>query len=421
MIFDWLDEKKTPGLKKTERLMGILFDLGMAKYDQLLAITNWTPNQLKGAKNRIRAMGLNGETKAAEKLLKQLENSVISLIRNGDKITENHLMWIRNSLRAITKEDENRDDWLKIYLAYNRNDHVYSLGPQGVRYVADMMDRQSSYKELGAGQREHALGMTEILARLMRAGAKPEQWLSSREASDRIAHIQEDLTIEQDANGNWEFEKVKRGKTIRPDGAVKINGRWFYIEYDRGTKHGEKIRDQINDYIQLPGKIGQAIDPIIWVVGHQERTEELRDRIYPEVMRKYPEDYPAPEMHFFTEGEETKFLMESEPIESESETLVLPKQDEKLLERIQELEQERDQLKRQLEEQRIETSRQKGRIDYLTNLANQNRQEITELATWSKDLIQHLKESSGGFFKASPEQALTEYIEKRGYPEILKG
>lgn len=417
MIFDWLNEKKTPGLTREERFMGILFDLGMATNDQLHDITKWSKSRLSDARKTIRRMGKSKESKVENQLFKQIEKSILSMIQEKDPITENQLNWIRHSLRAIAKTEEQKDEWLRIYGA--KANAAYTLGPQGVRYVADMMGRQSSYKELGAGQREHALGVTEILARLMRAGAKPEQWLSSREASDRIARIQEDWKIEQDANGKWEFGKVKRGKTIRPDGAVKINGRWFYIEYDRGTKHGEKIRDQINDYIQLPGKIGQAIDPIIWVIGNQERTEKLRDRIYPEVMRKYPEDYPAPEMYFFTEGEETKFLMESEPIESEA--LVLPKQDEKLLERIQELEQEREQLKRQLEEQRIETSRQKRRIDYLNDLISQNRQEITELATWSKDLIQHLKESSGGFFKASPEQALTEYIEKRGYPEILKG
>lgn len=414
MVFDWLDEKKTPGLTREERFMGILFDLGMATNDQLQVITKWSKSRLSDARKTIRNMGKSKESKYEDQLFKQIEKSILSMSREKDPITENQLNWIKHSLRAIAKTEEQKDDWLRMYGA--KANAAYTLGPQGVRYVADMMGRQSSYRELGPGQREHTLGMTEILARLMRAGVKPEQWLNTREASDRMARLQEDWKIERDASGNWEIGKGKRGKIIRPDGCVQIKGNWFYIEYDRGTKHGERIRDQIDDYIQLPGKIGQAIDPVIWVTGNRDRTEELRDRIYPEVIKKYPEEYPAPEMYFFTEGDETKFLIGSEP-------LVIPKQviDDQSLERIQELEQERDRLARQLDEKQAELSRQNSRIEYLTNLANQNQREVEEIAAWFQGLIAHLKDSSRGFFKSSPEQALAEYIKDQGYPEKLKG
>lgn len=418
MVFDWLDEQKTPGLTREERLMGVLFHLGMATNRQLEIITGWSKTKLSDARQGIRNKGKHKTSQYEEQLLKQIENS----IGKNETFTENQLIWIRNSLRALARKEEQKDDWLRMYGSKKTNG-VYTLGAEAVRYVADMMGGNMIFRELGAGQREHAVGITEILVRLIQAGTKPEQWLSSREASDRIANIQEKWKIENN-NGEWEVEKGKQGRTIRPDGAVKINGQWFYIEYDRGTKHGERIRKQIDDYILLAGKV--EIDPIIWVTGHKERTKDLRDRIYPEVMKKYPPEYPAPKMFFFTEGEETDFLINSEPLvfpkeQAEDEKLQL--QEEKLQElemRIEELEMQLEEKQMQLEEERIKTSRQEEQISRLFDLANRNRDDKERILSWSRGLVEHLKESKGGFFKPSPEQVLLEYVEERGYPDELK-
>ncbi len=421
MIFDWLDEQKTPGLTKSERLMGVLFDLGMATADQLQVITGWSKRQLKDAREGIRSKGKSGEPKAEEQLLNQMIRQVRSIADGEIPATEHQLQWIRNGLRALAKSEVKKDEWLRFYTTFQREVVIYTLGSQGNRYVADLLGRTlGSYRELSPGQRLHTVGTTEILVRLLRAGIRPQQWLNTRETTDRLKRIREQWNMEPDGQGSWEVKREYIGPHILPDASVQIEDQWYWIEYDRGSKTGEKIRDQLDQYIQLRAKLGKPIDPVVWVTPNVERTEELRDRIYPKVLAKYPESFPVPTMYFFTEGEETELFVNGEGKKT-AEVVAGASGEAQLSEEIQRIQEERAQMEEQVQELRTELERKESRIEYLTRMVEENQRGKSELENWIRGLVEHLQNQQGGFLsKVTPAQSLEGFVQRRGIPEGLE-
>lgn len=421
MIFDWLDEQKIPELTKSERLMGVLFDLGMATADQLEVITGWSKRQLKDAREGIRSRGKSGDPKAEEQLLHQVVKQVRSMVDGEVPATENQLQWIRNGLRALAKSEVRKDEWLKFYTTFQREVIIYTLGSQGNRYVADLMGRTlGSYRELSPGQRLHTVGITEILVRLLQAGIRPRQWLNTRETTDRLKRMREQWNMEPDGQGSWEVNREYIGPHILPDASVQIEDQWYWIEYDRGSKTGEKIRDQLDQYIQLRAKLGKPIDPVVWVTPNVERTEELRDRIYPKVLAKYPESFPVPTMYFFTEGEETELFVNGEGKKT-AEVVAGASGEAQLSEEIQRIQEERAQMEEQVQELRTELERKESRIEYLTRMVEENQRGKSELENWIRGLVEHLQNQQGGFLsKVTPAQSLEGFVQRRGIPEGLE-
>lgn len=155
------------------------------------------------------------------------------------------------------------------------------------------------------------------------------------------------------------------------------------IEYDRGSKTGEKIRDQLDQYIQLRAKLGKPIDPVVWVTPNVERTEELRDRIYPKVLAKYPESFPVPTMYFFTEGEETGLFVNGEGKKT-AEVVAGASGETQSSEEIQRIREERDQMEEQVQELRTELERKESRIEYLTRMVEENQRGKSEWEDWTR-------------------------------------
>jgi hypothetical protein len=231
MVFDWLDEERTPYLTMNDRMILVLYDLGITDKAQLSKITGWTDQQIIGAFNRIRKMG--------------------------------------------------KDDWLRFWKIKPTRPNVYTLGPKAIAYARELRQEYADEKRTGGrkGQIHHTMGTNQILVRLLESDLEVETWRSTRESMSWLYH----------SLGLARKPKKERKLKIRPDAMVKVNGYELFVEYDTGTESIPRIEEKCYNYLDLSNDLEEKMLPILFVTINQDRVRDCvkaANRAYKEWSRE---------------------------------------------------------------------------------------------------------------------------------------
>ncbi|GIM47694.1 hypothetical protein DNHGIG_32430 [Collibacillus ludicampi] len=251
MLLRWLNH---PSLRGDEQLIAMLYDLGISTKQQLLTITGWSSRTLR---------------------------------------------WRLQQIRERGQTPEERDMWVKAYpVPRTRHVMAYALGRLGIQYALEMRFEQSRGKEPPQSQIAHYVGTNEVLVRLLQAGVSREQvqWLSSKEATDYLVSLWE-----------WAGKELNRRRTIRPDARLILNEQRFWIEYDNDTENPRQLERKFHDYVNTLVPVGEN-SPVLWIASNDQRKRYL-EMNWKSFQRNFYKESKVPNMMFFTEGEETNFLL----------------------------------------------------------------------------------------------------------------
>jgi len=391
LIFALLDEEQTPDLSNQDRMIGVLFKLGIATREQLVTITGWTTTQVKGALNRIRRLG---------------------------------------------STEKEKDEWVMIWTPKKHQESVYSLGPKGIEYACGLLDEEVGNRRPLTGQIAHFLGINEILCRLIRAGRRPDVWFGTKETASYLYHELTQREFEWDrGERRYVAVKLKTPKLkIIPDAMVQIGDSAYFLEYDTGTENGHKVKAKFQKYFQLRVELG-TIPPVIWVTVTETRKNFLL-RMWKEAMSEFPENMRFPEMHMFTAGEETAFLLGDgmgdvggENVKSVAQIELdrfeqakrraaeLEKQNDELAGKLRKLEREKEEAQRQLEYWKTEYDRMSERYRTL-------KEEHDAMIEWYRGLSRAYKESQGSALRSAlwwlVTRQIRSYLRENPVPDALK-
>jgi len=188
VIFEILDEELTPHLALSDRLILVLFDLGIATQEQIQEVSGWTRNQVKGAIQRVR------------------------------------------------KWEGEPDEWIRSWKPHGDRPKVYSLGERGVEYARALRGEfAEARKRPLQGHVYHFVGLNGILVRLVKAfGRDKVQWLSGKEAASLLYHRLDGQQL-----------------PLRPDAMLGIDGEWWLVEYDCGTETSIRLEEKFRRYLRL--------------------------------------------------------------------------------------------------------------------------------------------------------------------------
>lgn len=362
-IFDLLDEKITPKLKKYDRLMGVIFYCGVIRRDQLETITNWPESELRGALDMIR------------------RHDEPRHIPRTDPLTAEE----RQKLKS------KRDAWLKIFRYEERGKNCYTLGGKGVAYVCKMLG-ETKRQPLSGGEAVHMVGINEVLCRLLRAGLQPKSWFGTKEASSWVWRKLRPRKITFDyANQEYEVSVKRPDFVVMPDAMLEIEeGRLFFIEFDRGHQHGEVLKDKFHGYFQLKAKLKQ-VPPVVWVTVSERRKNQLI-QAWEDAKQTYlieqeyaASDFEFPDCYVFLEGEEVDFFLNYKAKPETAAALV--DGTEELRAEIEQLRAERDQLRHVIQRQKAEQQRLTDLVDTLEQEKIQWKKRNTEIERQYSELI----------------------------------
>jgi hypothetical protein len=254
VIFQW---SNNPGLRRHEQLMAIIYDLGIVTIKQLQIITGWNIHIIKQAIKRTRMQS---------------------------EALEEKELWIRSFSmpgRAGLK--------------------AYALGKNGVKYVHDLRQMEQRIRETPEAQITHYLGITNILTRLLEHNLDRNKiaWYSTIEATDTLFRLLE-----------RKRKEVDKKTLIRPDARLIWDGKHkFWIEFDNDTEGPRKLERKFHNYVQTLSLVDEK-SPILWITTSEKRQEYLYKN-WEAVKNVFYKNYPntLPEMHFFTESQETEFIL----------------------------------------------------------------------------------------------------------------
>jgi len=260
MIFNWIENDS---LRREEQLMNVLYDCGMATFEQLKIITGWKERNLR---------------------------EHISTLQK------------RNKRDAI---DQDEQPWIQVHYAArllhgSKKAAIYTLGKSGMLHVHQIREDDRKIRETPLGQMVHFFKTNEILVRALKAfDRKFIRWYSSYEATDLLI-----IAWNQKAKG----QKLDRRNAIRPDGRLVIQDQSYYIEFDNGTEGPRQLERKFHGYVEMMEVI-QDTTPIIWVTNDSKRMNYLI-RNWEALKKISYADRSVPQMHFFVEGDETKLFTE---------------------------------------------------------------------------------------------------------------
>lgn len=228
MIFEVLDEELTPHLALADRLILVLFDLGITTQEQIQEVSGWTRNQVKGAIQRVR------------------------------------------------KWEGEPDEWIRSWKPHGDRPKVYSLGERGIEYARALRGEfAEARKRPLQGHVYHFVGLNGILVRLVKAfGRDKVQWLSGKEAASLLYHRLR----------TWEDgQKLP----LRPDAMVSVNEDWWLVEYDCGTETSIRLEEKFRRYLQL----AEMAEIQMLFVTVSERRRALAERVFETLSSQIPEGF----------------------------------------------------------------------------------------------------------------------------------
>ncbi|MDT3418201.1 hypothetical protein QO009_004126 [Brevibacillus aydinogluensis] len=282
MLF-WIDH---PSYRREEQLMHILYDCGMATFEQLQVITGWTPRNLKEQIQRLQRRGRCGgkiRGKSGGKTGDEYANAQVETTKDAD-------LWI------VTHH---------LARPYRKSRVVYALGRQGLLYVNEMRQLENKkIKDPPFGQALHFVGTNEVLVRCLQAlGRENVSWLSTQHVTDLL------LLAMQDPMNDKNSDRKDRRHLIRPDARLTVGTSHYYIEFDNDTEMPRQLERKFHRYVQTLQEIKDSTTPVLWITTNQKRRDYLR-RNWESIKRKYyaGKPIPIPEMHFFVQGEELRLF-----------------------------------------------------------------------------------------------------------------
>jgi len=395
LILDWTDENKHPDLRIDERIMGVLYQAGIADLNALEAITGWEEAKVRRA---IRT--------ARERAVRRLRHA-------PSDASEEEKRAIREERR---KAREERDKWILIQKTALHGPNYYSLGPKGFAYICELLGESVGNRKPPSSQIKHFRGINDILIRLLNAGIRPV-WYSTREATSWLIHSIKSRTVRYDSLQDRYVVQTKRSPyTINPDAMVQLpDGRSYILEYETGATHGAKAEGKFLGYLDLHIGANVQIPPVVFVTPRENvsKLERARDKaIHRE---EYEEVDIRTDFYILEEGEETRFLLEEpdaieirgvEPPEPEDDrdpdtpSPADPEELSHLRQRIEELE---EQLKNKDED-----------LTYWVKKNSALRRLAAEQEQWMDRLVRHLSS------KLMARGALEDFEKKNPRPKRLE-
>lgn len=237
MILDVIDEEKVPYLTMTDRMVLILFDLGITNRAQIEAITGWTKDQVKNSIHRIRELA--------------------------------------------EKAGEDPDKWVRVWRPFQNQPSVYSLGELGIAHARALRGETTNGNGRPlTGHIYHFLGLNEILVRLIQAGLEVEEWLSGKESASWVYHSL--LTREEPGK-----QSQPQNTPLRPDAMITINGVTFMVEYDTGTEPTPRLEEKFHRYLALASMLPEQMPTVLFITVSEKRRQAAV-KAFERAVSRYP-------------------------------------------------------------------------------------------------------------------------------------
>ncbi len=271
-----LDEK----MKPCDKILQVLYDVGYATKQQLADILNWDVYKVQ---NQLYYVRKHYETKGQQ--------------------------WI---------------DYENLGSNMGRPQKAYCLTKYAINQLKEIRGIDTKVKPPKPIQLYHYLGITEILARLLKALGVQNynrlEWWSEQDSrnfvlSNYVQKIKSTLP-------NTQISQSVLMKCVAPDAYLRVLRQSFWIEFDNNTENGKKLQDRYMRYVNtmFPRKNGhnmilKQIDfPVIWITKSETRRRFMEMK-WDEVRTKSMNDIKNPrtnfpKMYFLVEGNETQFLIE---------------------------------------------------------------------------------------------------------------
>jgi Replication-relaxation len=362
MINFWVE---SPELLESQRLMGVMFDLGICTKEHL-----------------------------AKVLDKPLKN----------------ITWNIDDIRQKAKKNkENPDDWIKFWKKNKGGVNVFTLGKKGIALVCEILEQEVGNRKPLHGQVAHFVGINDILIRLIDAGRRPYLWYSQKEVSSYLHHKFGIKEFVYGVGGITDV-KYKRGRVpLEADGMFQMtkDSRPAFLEYDTGSQVSHIIESKFDRYFQIMPKLPPF--SVIFVTKRKGRVETIANAyrtVYREIYEGNLPPYPA---YVFVEGTETPFLIgeaEASPIidisQYEVQQVAVAQED------IQQASADQgriNQLESELADIRKRLAEAESKLNQKVDIENQ-------LIEWYRGL----ENQSGGLFG----KAISNYLKENPFPLLKK-
>lgn len=218
MIFDVVNEQATPHLSMKDRIILVLYDLGICTKDQIKTVSGWTENQVSGAIRRVRD--------------------------------------------AVGKKEA--DKWIRSWQPRRGKPFVFALGSEGHAYAKGLRGEGNGNGSPPASHVWHFVGLNEMLCRSIRSGLEVKSWLSGRESASWLYH----QLLTRDESG-----KVSVPKTpLRPDAMMLVGNQWWMVEYDTGTETPMRLSEKFAKYLDLSLMLDLSEIPLLFVTVSDQRV-----------------------------------------------------------------------------------------------------------------------------------------------------
>lgn len=265
---------------------------------------------------------------------------VIDILRNEDLETQEKLMLllfylgmadryqlatllaksvhtIDKTIKRLNKKSREEKHIISLTAPFNKGPRMYQLGPAGWKWVMGWIEEDRKYYERSESQKRHYRGMTEILIRIIETIGRDQalkcvSYYNTYEATVMFRYPWEVVRWQE-----WQDPKVRQEEEKelpRPDLCLEIGENSFWIEYDTANESPNKIKAKYRRYYRAFNQLAETSSsrkPIIWVTTSQGRVKRMRHWL--QMVKRELEfremKNPPPEMFFFVEGEETKYLL----------------------------------------------------------------------------------------------------------------
>ncbi|WP_028778725.1 replication-relaxation family protein [Shimazuella kribbensis] len=299
MIFQWISH---PALRPYERLMMVLFEMGMVTLEDLSVVMGYTEKRVFKIYQQVQ------NTLAKDKVDK-LKHELTAIEVDSSLNDEQKVSQSKEIKKKIKKE---KSRWTKSSRQITENrgstSRVYSLGPKGVEYCLGIMNERGSW-DIKDGQMYHYIGVNGILTRLINHyGRDNFNWYFSREATDIIIRTWEIIRKNEWSKDPKLAVKEKR-EIIRPDGLLVMDNQMYWMEFDNDTERSKQIIQKYREYRNtiVPKYAENLNAPVLWVTKTERRRDSLANN-WEMVKEEYYSDAKVQQMYFFVEGEETEWL-----------------------------------------------------------------------------------------------------------------
>lgn len=275
MILDYLDEQETPHLTKKDRMILLIYLLGITNRDQLQIISGWTTTQIKDTLQHIRKQ---------------------------------------------EKTDKKRDEWLMFWQAKSGESMLYRLGQVGLEHALALRDEHAGQgrkkkRPHKKGQWAHFLAVNDVLCRLIQNNINFHDFLTGKEV---LSYLNRETRVLEYNESNLLQPEKRSHLPFRPDGMIMLDEhKSFYLEADTGSETETRLTSKLENYVTgytnaATNDQTDILHPVVWTVPTERRKQTII-RWCNHYYKKHIESgllsgVSYPKMYCFVAGEETEFF-----------------------------------------------------------------------------------------------------------------